>query len=94
MKISLTDDATTKLRTLLAAEGEDAVLRIRETKVGSACKSRLVLMLSIDEREDGDLEGEAESMPFVINEDLADQYGQSFSICLCENGLPTVTAQN
>ena len=51
-------------------------------------------MLSIDEREDDDLEGEAESMPFVINEELADQYGTSFSICLCENGQPTVTAQN
>lgn len=53
----------------------------------------MVLMLSIDEREDGDVEGESSSMPFVINEDLADQYGVNFSIALDENALPKVSAQ-
>lgn len=51
-------------------------------------------MLSIDEREDDDLEGDVNSLPFVINEELADQYGVNFSISLDENQLPTVAAMN
>lgn len=47
-------------------------------------------MLSIDEREDDDLEGEVNSLPFVIDEELADQYGESFSVSLGENGIPAV----
>lgn len=34
MNISLTDAAAQKLAALLLEEGEDAVVRIRETKVG------------------------------------------------------------
>lgn len=51
-------------------------------------------MLSIDEREDDDLEGEISAMPFVINEELADQYGVNFSISLDDSGLPHVDALN
>lgn len=53
-----------------------------------------MLMLSVDEREDEDLEGEAASMPFVVHEDLADQYGVNFFISLDENAMPKVSASN
>jgi hypothetical protein len=49
-----------------------------------------VLRLSIDEREDGDREGEAQTLPFVINGDLADQYGEKFSVFLDEQRMPAV----
>ncbi|MDR3175489.1 MAG: ErpA-related iron-sulfur cluster insertion protein [Desulfovibrio sp.] len=92
MNISITADAADKLSSLLKKEGGDAVVRIREGKVGSACRCKIVLKLSIDEREDEDVEGQAASLPFVISEDLADQYGEKFSVSLDGNQLPTVEA--
>lgn len=53
----------------------------------------LVLRLSIDEREDEDVEVEVDSMPFVANEELVAQYGPAYSVTLDENGIPVeVTA--
>lgn len=49
-----------------------------------------MLRLSIDERESDDVEAEAASIPFVITEDLAEQYGRNFSIALDENQVPSV----
>ncbi|MEG2173436.1 MAG: hypothetical protein RRY29_09280 [Desulfovibrionaceae bacterium] len=46
--------------------------------------------MSIDTREDEDVTGEAQSLPFVINEDLAEQYGENFSVSLDESNVPTV----
>ncbi|GHT87221.1 hypothetical protein FACS1894116_01090 [Betaproteobacteria bacterium] len=93
MNITLTDDAATRLRTLLENEGEDACIRIRETKIGAACKARIVLVLSIDEREDEDVEEEAGALPFVINSDLVDQYGEAFSVSLDGMKVPVVVAE-
>ncbi len=85
MRISMTSDVADKLRSLLDQEGADAVVRVRETKIGSACKSKLVLRLSIDEREDDDVEGQVQSLPFVINKELVEQYGSNFSVSLDEH---------
>lgn len=51
-----------------------------------------MLRLSIDERDDDDVEGRAESLPFVIGKDLADQYGTRFSISLDPHQMPVVAA--
>jgi hypothetical protein len=51
-----------------------------------------VLRLSIDEREDEDVEGKAASLPFVIEGDLADRYGRDFSVAMDERRMPAVTA--
>ena len=93
MNISLTDDAAQRLHTLLESEGENACIRIRETKTGSACKSRIVLVLSIDEREEDDVEEKAGTLPFVINSDLVEQYGEEFAVSLDEKQFPVVVAR-
>jgi hypothetical protein len=80
--IKIDDDIAVKLRNLLDNEDNNAVVRLRETKVGDGCKARLVLRLSIDEREDDDVEFKVKSMPFVINEELVDQYGENFTVTL------------
>jgi Fe-S cluster assembly iron-binding protein IscA len=92
MNITISDDAAQKLGALLKEEGDQSVVRIRETKVGSACKCKIVLKLSIDEREEEDVEGETRSLPFVISEELAEQYGRNFSVTLDENLMPVVEA--
>ena len=38
--------------------------------------------MGIDEREEDDLETEVACLPFVINRDLADQYGGRFLVSL------------
>jgi len=94
MNVTVTPEAAARLRTLLDDEGEDAVVRVRESKVGSPCKRKFVLKLSIDMREDEDVEAVVDSLPFVINPDLVDQYGQNFSVTLDEHQMPTVAAQS
>ena len=80
MNIAMNTEIVGKLRQLLASEDDDSVVRIRETKIGSACKARTVLRLSIDMREDEDLESEIEAIPFVMNEELAEQYGTNLVV--------------
>ena len=92
MNITLTDEAAERLRALLENEDEDACIRIRETKIGAACKAKIVLVLSVDEREDEDVEKEVNTLPFVINSDLVDQYGAEFSVSLDEKQTPVVVA--
>ena len=53
------------------------------------------LRVSIDEREDEDeeQEGEFEGIPFVINNDVIDSYGEDYAISLNDDGLPVVKNQ-
>ena len=48
--------------------------------------------MGIDEREDDDLETEVGQLRFVINQDLADQYGGRFLVSLDKDGIPMVAA--
>ncbi|MCL1939498.1 MAG: ErpA-related iron-sulfur cluster insertion protein [Desulfovibrionaceae bacterium] len=93
MNVKMNNGVAEKFRALLKEEGGDAAVRIRETKVGTACKARIVLRASIDdEREDDDVVAEIDSIPFVINEELVEQYGLDFVITLGEDGMPEVEA--
>lgn len=94
MNITMSNDVAERLRILLAEEGEDAVIRVRESQTGTPCKRKTFLRLSVDEREDDDVEGEAQMLPFVINQDLADQYGTAFTITICEEQGFNVQAAN
>lgn len=96
LTINLSPEAVARFKELLVEEdNEDAVFRIREVKVGMACKSHMELRMGIDEREDEDEEQEVtvEGMPFVINNDVIDIYGTVYDVVLDENGLPKITAQ-
>ncbi|MDR2819933.1 MAG: ErpA-related iron-sulfur cluster insertion protein [Desulfovibrio sp.] len=85
MDLKIDDDIAAKLRKLLEDEGKDAVVRVRESKIGPPCKAKLVLRLSIDEREDDDVEFNVKSMPFVMNEDLVEQYGENLKVTMTED---------
>lgn len=95
IQVTLTPDISSKFKKLLADENsEDAVFRIRESKVGGGCKSRIELRVSLDEREDPDEEIEltVDGIPFVIHNDVIDSYGEKYSIVALECGTPGVTA--
>lgn len=84
MNIAMNNEIVGKLNQLLAGEDNDSVVRIRETKIGSACKARTVLRLSVDLREDDDIEAEINAIPFVMNGDLAEQYGTELTVSYLE----------
>ena len=93
LEITLSQEAIAKFKALLTEEdNEDAVYRIREAKVGCACKSHMELRMGIDEREEEEQEVNVEGLPFIISNDVIDIYGSRYSIDLDENKLPQITA--
>ena len=93
LEITLSQEAIAKFKALLTEEdNEDAVYRIREAKVGCACKSHMELRMGIDEREEEEQETNVEGIPFFISNDVIDIYGSRYSIDLDENKLPQITA--
>ncbi|GAB7496515.1 ErpA-related iron-sulfur cluster insertion protein [Bilophila sp.] len=93
LEITLSQEAIAKFKALLTEEdNEDAVYRIREAKVGCACKSHMELRMGIDEREEEEQEANVEGIPFIISNDVIDIYGSRYSIDLDENKLPQITA--
>ena len=93
LEITLSQEAIAKFKALLTEEdNEDAVYRIREAKVGCACKSHMELRMGIDEREEEEQEVNVEGIPFIISNDVIDIYGSRYSIELDENKLPQITA--
>lgn len=96
LKIEVAPEVSAKFKELLKDEdNEDAVFRIRETKVGGGCKSRIELRVSVDECEDPDEEQEIEvdGLPFVVSNDVIDSYGLSYTIFVNENDMPGVKAE-
>ena len=92
LEITLSQEAIAKFKALLTEEdNEDAVYRIREAKVGCACKSHMELRMGI-EREEEEQEANVEGIPFIISNDVIDIYGSRYSIDLDENKLPQITA--
>ena len=95
LEITVPPEVLAKFEELLKEEdSDDAVVRIRETKVGGGCKSRIVLKVSIDEREDPDEEQETKvgGLPFVVNNEVIDSHGEKFEIFVNEAGVPDVRA--
>ena len=91
--IAISDDAATKLRSLLDEEDVGAYVRIREYTTGSPCCLKKFLGLTIDEKNDEDVEGKAQDMAFVLEEDLVDQFGEKYSISLCDQKSFVVNAE-
>lgn len=92
LNMTMTDEAAARLKALLDEEDEGMCIRLRETQVGTPCKRRIVLRLSIDEREEDDLECEVNGLPLVTVQDIVDQYGEKFMVTLDEAQMPVVTA--
>lgn len=95
VSIKIVDPAIVdKFKQILASEDDDdAVFRIKETKVGGGCKSHMELLVGIDEVEDDDQKVQVEGLPFVISEDVVDSYGSSYEIYTdTDKGQPAVRA--
>lgn len=86
LNITLSSDATVRLYSILKEEDDNACVRVREFKVGTPNNPlKIVLSLSIDERDEEDVEGEAEAMPFIMNRELVEQYGINLAVSVDAN---------
>ena len=93
LKIKMPPEIVSKFKELIEEEdNDDAVIRIREAKVGGGCKSRICLKVSIDEREDPDEEQEVvvEGIPIVVNNDVIDGYGEEYEMYVDDHNMPAV----
>lgn len=93
LKVDIDPAIASRLKKLIEDEdNDDAVIRIRETKVGGGCKSRIVLKISIDEREDPDEEVEinVDGVPIVAGKDVIDGHGEEYEFYVDEHDMPAV----
>lgn len=93
LKVKMDPEITAKFKELIKEEDNDeAVIRIRETKVGGGCKSRITLKVSIDEREDPDEEQEVtiDGIPIVANNEVIDSYGDEYEFFIDDHNMPAV----
>lgn len=93
LKVKMPPEIVSKFKELIKEEdNDDAVIRIRETKVGGGCKSRITLKVSIDEREDPDEEQEVviEGIPIVVNNEVIESYGDEYELYVDDHNMPAV----
>lgn len=93
LKVQMAPEIIAKFKELIKEEdNDDAVIRIRETKVGGGCKSRITLKVSIDEREDPDEEQEVtlDGIPVVASNEVIDSYGNEFEFFIDDHNMPAV----
>jgi hypothetical protein len=95
LNISLSTDAKRALHAFLDKEDGAACFRLREFGSGCVyCRNDFhrVLRVTIDVPEESDLTAVVDGMPFVMEDLLLANYGNSFFIFLGQNRMPMVTA--
>ena len=90
-KVTVEENVLARLREML--EDEDSCVRVREYKLGVACRTRIILGLGIEEMdEDEDEKTVVAGLPFIAETDFLLRYGRSFAVTFNESGQIEVTA--
>ncbi len=94
--VNATDDIFEKFKEMLEDEGEDGGIRLREFKVGQACKSKLVPGLSVDDEFDDveDIRVEIHGIPFFAEKYFVERYGDSYDVIIDPQKGPVLTPTN
>ena len=96
LTITLDESAQKRLTDGLGVNDADAV-RIREYTMGSACRARTVLGLSLERKnsrpKSKDEETAASGIRFLVEQELLEQYGGAFRIAVDEKGELLVLTQ-
>lgn len=81
IKINVDENMLNKLKEMLKKEGEGYFIRLREYKLGAACRTRIILGIAVDdELNEEDRKVEIGDIPFVIEDDLIERYGKEYEI--------------
>ncbi len=93
--VSFDDDMFNKIKNLLEDEDDGTGIRLKEYKVGSACKTKFVLGIGMDEPdEDEDETMIIDGVLFLAEKSFLERYGNSFRIYLNENKNVSLKVEN
>ena len=65
---------------MLEDEDEGACVRLREYTLGGGCRSRIVLGLALEERDEEDESTTVEDVTFIADGDFLLRYGRKFAL--------------
>ena len=78
--VTVGEDILAKLRSMLEDEDEGVCVRLREYTLGGGCRSRIVLGLALEERDDEDESTTVEDVTFIADGDFLLRYGRKFAL--------------
>ena len=78
--VSVNEEILAKLRSMLEDEDEDTCVRLREYTLGGGCRSRIVLGLALEERDEEDESTTVEDVTFIADGDFLLRYGRKFAL--------------
>ena len=96
LKLTLNNDVKERLLEILKDEDDaDSAVRIREYTTGTPCCRKTVLGFTIDEKDDDDDSFEVDGIPFIVNNDIVEKWGNASYIgSMDEHGNPSIVKVN
>ena len=79
--VTVDDEMLAKLRSMLEDEDEGTCVRLREYTLGGGCRSRIILGLALEEKDEDEDEGVVvEDVTFIADSDFLLRYGRKFAL--------------
>ena len=79
--VTVDDEMLAKLRSMLENEDEGTCVRLREYTLGGGCRSRIILGLALEEKDEDEDEGVVvEDVTFIADSDFLLRYGRKFAL--------------
>ena len=89
--VTVNEEMLAKLRSMLEDEDEGTCVRLREYTLGGGCRSRIILGLALEEKDE-DESVTVEDVTFIADSDFLLRYGRKFSLGLNEEKQVEVKA--
>lgn len=79
--VTVNEEMLAKLRSMLEDEDEGTCVRLREYTLGGGCRSRIILGLALEEKDEDDDESvDVEDVTFIADSDFLLRYGRKFAL--------------
>ena len=79
--VTVNEELLDKFRSMLEDEDEGTCVRLREYTLGGGCRSRIILGLALEEKdEDEDESVTVEDVTFIADSDFLLRYGRTFAL--------------
>ena len=79
--VTVNEEMLAKLRSMLEDEDDGTCVRLREYTLGGGCRSRIILGLALEEKdEDEDESVDVKDVTFIADSDFLLRYGRKFAL--------------
>ena len=82
--VTVNEEMLDRLRSMLEDEDEGACVRLREYTLGGGCRSRIILGLALEEKDEDDESVDVEDVTFIADSDFLLRYGRKFALTFNE----------